>query len=231
VKPYYQDSAVTIYHGDGMVIAPMVATSDCAIVTDPPFGFGFYAHDIAPCHKFFRWAMRNCAALAVFGYPENLCALCGQIGQPDEWVTWWPTNLFGRSRLLMRTSQAIAVFGKNLSADKITEPRSENPLGRAVAITRGNDPDNKRAGDVWRDFSPCSGARKTARQQHPNEKPTTLMRKLILLCNCATVIDPFCGSGSTLVAARELGLKSVGVEINKEHVETCKRRLTERLVW
>ncbi len=65
--------------------------------------------------------------------------------------------------------------------------------------------------------------------KHPTVKTVELMRWLILLCTDEgdTVLDPFCGSGTTLVAASLCGRKSVGVEVDEGHCQTVASRLRE----
>lgn len=64
---------------------------------------------------------------------------------------------------------------------------------------------------------------------HPSVKPLTLMEHLIVLLNSdgGLVFDPFVGSGTTLVAAKRLGVPAIGVEIEPDYCSIAKRRLTE----
>lgn len=62
---------------------------------------------------------------------------------------------------------------------------------------------------------------------HPTQKPLELMKTLIELTTLEghTVLDPFCGSGTTLLAAKELGRNFLGIEINEPYVDISKERL------
>lgn len=64
---------------------------------------------------------------------------------------------------------------------------------------------------------------------HPNEKPVELMKQLIEITTKPgdLVLDPFAGSGTTLVAAILSGRRYMGVEISPEHYETAQRRIYE----
>lgn len=63
---------------------------------------------------------------------------------------------------------------------------------------------------------------------HPTIKPIKLMEyllKLITPPNGGIVLDPFCGSGSTLVAARNLGINAIGIELQEEYCEIARKRI------
>lgn len=66
---------------------------------------------------------------------------------------------------------------------------------------------------------------------HPTQKPVDLMKWCISqipdMAPGATILDPFMGSSSTGVAALKLGYKFIGIEQNKDHYETCIKRITE----
>ena len=65
--------------------------------------------------------------------------------------------------------------------------------------------------------------------RHPNEKPLDLMRRLIEATTKPNdlILDPFAGSGTTLVAALQSGRRYIGVELSPQHHETAQRRLYE----
>lgn len=66
---------------------------------------------------------------------------------------------------------------------------------------------------------------------HPNEKPVGVMRQLIECHEAMIILDPFCGSGSTLVACKELGRKYIGIEINPKYCEIAERRLSQEVLF
>lgn len=93
-----------------------------------------------------------------------------------------------------------------------------------LSVVREN---SKRKGYPWR-IVPC------LRNDHPTVKPTELMQGLLeyLLTLIATpaggvVIDPFCGSGSTLVAAKRLGRPAIGIELDEKWCRTASERLRQ----
>lgn len=94
---------------------------------------------------------------------------------------------------------------------------------------------NKQMKDYWEfdddeiiSFSSCPKSEKKY-GNHPTQKPEKLMMRLLLASTKENdvVLDPFCGSGTTGVAAIKLKRNFIGIEQNDEYLEIAKKRLTE----
>jgi site-specific DNA-methyltransferase (adenine-specific) len=95
----------------------------------------------------------------------------------------------------------------------------------------GHKEDRRCAGDVW--FIPYETIRsKSQRNHHPSPFPAALPERCIKLHGKAdaTVLDPFLGVGSTLVAAQRLRCRGIGIEIDADYAEAAAWRLRERLI-
>lgn len=231
IEPYYEDADVTIYHADCRdldLTVPYAVT-----ITDPPYGSSYYSsdRDAFTADLVRRWIANG--KLAVFGWPEALAALCVAIERtPDEWVCWHPTNARMRGMNLhglWRESEHIAVFGHG-EWGRLRQPRVVTTTPMPQRGTRIKDATGDvRMGDVWSEPSPNLNPRQYHRRHHPNEKPVAVMERLILSLTepGQVVIDPFMGSGTTLLAARNLGRKAIGVDVAEEYCAKAVSRLAQ----
>jgi len=213
LTPYYSDDAVIIYHGDCREILPLVEAD--VIVTDPPYGTSAYSWDQLPPN-----ILRG--PRAVFGrLPEMLPLLSPS---PDLVLTWWPSNgdCIGRSRSgVHRQAHVIAVWKYSGEVRKLSAAASSIRLGWTTPALMP---------DVWTDPHPHAGFHKTD-YSHPTEKPISLMARLIrLMGDHPTVLDPFMGSGTTLRAAKDLGRKAIGIEIEERYCEIAAKRCRQEVL-
>lgn len=238
MTPYYDEGGITIYCGDCREILPELAFD--AVVTDPPYGTKLYAADTDVSDILVPLLAGRAA---VFGYPERLVRLAMKAAAvPSEWIVWWPTNGACRGFNLSgarNESEHIAIFGKHRIA-LLREPRAESAKRFHAAgyqqradstgknIGHGSR-DVRRVGDVWR--YPAPGlAFNAKRRKHPNEKPEALMLRLVegMAAAGETILDPFVGSGPTLAAARQLGVRAIGIDIDERHCATAVARLAQQ---
>ena len=103
---------------------------------------------------------------------------------------------------------------------------SQSPVCKTCNLTlNGTNNHNNCSGDVYyREMKS-----QHTKNNHPTVKPLALMEYLIKLITPqkGIVLDPFMGSGSTLIAARKLGYKAIGIELNKDYAEIAVKRLAQ----
>jgi len=219
VKPYYCDNAVTLYHGDCLEITEWLAAD--VLVTDPPYGINNESRGTYSAKKG-RTERRRVSPIAGDRSPEQRDSVLTAWGG-GPWIvfgTWRVPRPAGTDHRLiwhktgappgptcsafMLQDEEIYIHGKGF--------RATSPPMRSVIVT-----DEMRSG--------AAGA--VATIGHPTPKPIRLMELLIDRCPMGVIADPFAGSGSTLIAARNLGRKAIGVELEERYCEIVAKRLDQ----
>jgi site-specific DNA-methyltransferase (adenine-specific) len=88
-------------------------------------------------------------------------------------------------------------------------------------------------GGVWKKDILWSGFRRALEVRehyHPTQKPIALMKWCLDIFSVGVVLDPFMGSGTTLRAAKDLGRKAIGIEIEERYCEIAAKRLRQRVL-
>lgn len=214
--PYYSDPWVTLYLGDCLELADLWTCAD-VLVTDPPYGIAFRP--------------RTSASLGDMGSrdrAEDRIAGDKTTAARDEVLTAWgdarPWLMFGSWRAPAHSAHTRLVWDKALPG----KGNWASPWAPSL--------DDIYVGGDWGWFGPRDLSIVTCRQyvpgestrpDHPTPKPLALMSALIAKCPPGIIADPFAGSGSTLVAAKALGRKAIGVELEERYCEIAARRLAQ----
>ena len=209
LAPYYQDDFVTIYNNDCLLVMPALRPVDY-VVTDPPYGIGAYENGtmgggvLARQSKFEKtdWDGERMHRV----YIEMLKFISrhqiifggnyyGELGEAKCYLVWDKDN------------------GDNYFADCELAWTSFDKAVRKIKYK-------------WQGMLQENMAEKEDKF-HPTQKPLGLMTKIVEDYTNASdlILDPFMGSGTTLVAAASLGRKAIGIEINKKYCDIAIKRL------
>ncbi len=211
MKPYYQDSACTIYHGDCREILPTLPKVDL-VLTDPPYGISH------PCdfHSRGRGNLAKCSDYAPV-FDDN------KPFDPAPWISQpcilWGGNYFSSK---LPEQSGWLVWDKE-RPDDLDQSTCELAWSNVVKGCR-------RFRFMWNGML---RAGERTNLCHPTQKPVELMRWCLSLRwtqDFQTILDPFMGSGTTLRAAKDLGRKAIGIEIEERYCEIAARRLSQEVL-
>lgn len=212
--PYYSDDLVTLHHGDCRELTQWLDAD--VLVTDPPYGISWSTHGGGRDLR--NWSPRKAKAGIVGD---------GDTSIRDHVLDAWqddPAIVFGSPLIAppVGTIQAL-VWRKPVDAGVVG---ARFPWRRDVEMIYllGKWP---RVNPNRSSVIESRGGLERYRTEHPHTKPTALLEHLIAETPPGLIADPFAGSGSTLVAAKHLGRKAVGIEIDERWCELAARRLAQ----
>ena len=219
VTPYYQDDHVTLYHGDCLTEHREWLRAD-VLVTDPPYGRAWKQGDTASSRG---WKSN----------PQSGIAGDDSSATRDAAVELWgdrPGVVFGD--LLISAplgTRQVLVWAKGPNAGYMGTFAGFRRDLEGVYLIGGwqGGVDGETSVLTSRGVS---GGNLTRTTGHPHTKPMDVMEHLIGKCPAGVIADPFAGSGSTLVAAKALGRKVIGVELEEKYCEIAARRLAQDLL-
>jgi len=230
VKPYYQDSHCTIYHGDCREILPQLEPVDL-VLTDPPYRQSTSGGGIVDKRDKFTELINS-----------NLNNF-----EPKEYIELALSKTRG--------SHGYFFCSKNLLSDYINIFESRQ-LNWNILVMHKNNPvpckNNTYLTDIefimfCRGKGTCffdngldyyfykkvkSVNVKPSGYNHPTVKPIEVISQLVRVSSCLgqTILDPFMGSGTTLRAAKDLNRKAIGIEIEEKYCEIAVERLRQEVL-
>jgi site-specific DNA-methyltransferase (adenine-specific) len=208
MTPYYQENGITIYHGDCREILPTLEPVDL-VLTDPPYGIGFVSN-----YRFVKHpAIANDDAL-----PIDLIWLAMSKARNAAYFFCRWDNL----SQMPKPKSVIAWVKNNWSMGDLEHEHGRQWEACCFYPKEGHA-FIKRIPDVIM-------ADRTGNGLHPTEKPQELLEHIILANECMTILDPFMGSGTTLRAAKDLGRKCIGIEIEEKYCEIAVNRLRQEVL-
>jgi DNA modification methylase len=202
--PYYEHAGIAIYHGDCREILPTLPKCDL-LLTDPPYGI--FGNDSEGRHDAANgWAQYGVPVWDKEPADRATIELCRMAAKRS--IIW------GGNYFHLPPSMGWLIWNKM--------QRNFSLADAEMAWTS-----ERKATRIF-DYS-----RRAALQDgksHPTQKPLALMKWcLSLFPDARTVLDPYCGSGTTLVAAKAMGLQATGIEIEERYCEIAAHRLSQEV--
>ncbi len=210
IKPYYVDDACCIIHGDCRAILPTLPKVDL-VLTDPPYGIGH------PCsfQERRRGNLANCT-----NYP-NVHA-DNRPFDPSAWIAY-PCILWGGNHYASRLpDQSGWLVWDKERPDDLDQATCELAWSNVIKGVR-------RFRYLWHGMIRAGDDE----LYHPTQKPVALMTWCMSLRwtkDATTILDPFMGSGTTLRAAKDLGRKAIGIELEERYCEIAAKRLAQEVL-
>jgi len=209
-QPYYDDGQVTIYHGDATELLPTMPSVDL-ILTDPPYGLGDKWQGGGGEHTKTSWRFDPSEAREWDG---SVIDSVLHLPSMAPYVVIWGGNYYA-----LPPSRCWFLWDKKQN-DQWTTAQAE------MAWTNVDRPIR-----TFR-MSQVEAHTEMGHKKHPTQKPVSLMKWCIRMVNAdvTTILDPFMGSGTTLRAAKDLGIRAIGIEKSERYCEIAVRRLAQSVL-
>ena len=202
-KAYYQDDYAVIYHGDAREIVPLLDPVDL-VLTDPPYGI-----------------LSEAGSSATRRFNKNR----------DSGVMAWDVAI----------SKADCDMLKGISTFQMIWGGNHFDLGTTCGwLVWDKQNDKRNFGECefcWTNmkFAPRIHRERCinidGQREHPTQKPLRLMEWCIGFApKSETILDPYCGSGTTLVAAKNFGRRAIGIEISEKYAAISAKRLSQEVL-
>lgn len=219
MKPYYSDDSCVIYHGDARDVLPELEAG--VVVTDPPYNVGYHYDSYNDRLSADEYADLLRATLrlpaAVLHYPEDIFDIATALGSRPEKVAAWVYNAN-----TPRQWRMVAWFGCAPDFKRMRQPYKNLSDKRIRRLVEKGSPGTALY-DWWHDDQVKNVS--DEKTGHPCQIPLAVMVKVVGVTPTEVVIDPFMGSGTTLRAAKDLGRRSIGIEIDERYCEIAAKRM------
>jgi site-specific DNA-methyltransferase (adenine-specific) len=224
VKPYYDSGGITIYHGDCREILPTLPSIGL-VLTDPPYGISHRRGATGYRGK----AGNACTGATLSGGQAITRGTSGIVGDdapfdPTPLLVYPEAILWGANYYAKRLPET----GRWLIWDK-QEHGGSGDFSEAEIAWHSNGRALKFFRHMWMGVQRASEVGQP--RLHPTQKPVALLGWCIEQAKATgTILDPFMGSGTTLRAAKDLGRKAIGIEIEERYCEIAAKRLAQEVL-
>ena len=226
MKPYYQDEWVTIYHGDCREILPDLPKVDL-VVTDPPYNlgkkYGPGTDDARPEDEYWSW------------FDEVFQGISRLLDNGFIYVTHSDKGMWKAKPHLEECGfsyiQTLIWWGRNgysMQLHRTTWSFRHEP----ILFFKKGDPGVLQSGKPGQWYTtvieaPRPQSNFTEGRFHPTQKPVKLFKVLIARTPGDLILDPFLGSGTTVIAAKALARHCIGIEIEEKYCEIAAKRCSQ----
>lgn len=213
MKPYYEHAGIVIYNADCREILPHIGPVDL-VLTDPPYGI---AHPT-------DYSSRGRGPLA---NAKDYSPIVGDSERFDpKFLLQYPCILWGSNYYAEKLppSSGWLVWDKRVQDGKGVNDQSDCELAWANFV-KGARIFRHMWNGFWKDSE-------RGESYHPTQKPIALMRWCLSLrwTPLGTVADPYMGSGPVLLAAKQLGRRAIGIEIEEKYCEIAAKQLSQEVL-
>ena len=252
MKPYYDQDDITIYHGDCRDVLPDIRNIDL-VFTSPPYNLGTHptgrgsgmhtgsgytangktwhgvadlaggygTHDDAMSQEDYDKWQSECVHLMWFCLSDDGAIFYNHKPRPFNGTVKLPLD-YGCHLPLRQIVTWSRGVGMNFSPSHYL-PKYEWILVWAKESWRLASRKACEVSDVW-------SIRPETSRSHPAPFPYELPARAIRTTSSKTVLDPFCGSGTTLRAAKDLNRKAIGIEIEEKYCEIAANRMSQEVL-
>jgi DNA modification methylase len=217
MTPYYQDDAVTLYHGDCREILPTLPKHDL-LLTDPPYGIGAdremskkggtkYGKAFAAKRRYMATDWDSSTSPAVVDSAVEACE---------------NAIVFGGNYYALPPSPCWLVWDKETNGQFADCELAWTSFSKPVRKFKW----------LWNGMIQEQMGDKKEPRVHPTQKPIALMRWCLSFApDATTILDPFAGSGTTGVAAKLEGRKATLIELEERYCEIAANRLSQGVLF
>jgi len=219
---YYQDDWATIYCGDCLEVMPLIENKIDLVLTDPPYDK--YTHNGALTGSEKKFGIEFDA----LSNPTKVLNMF--IAVSCSWIViFCSLEMLGLFQSLVPNNYVRGgIWDRIVNSPQMSGDRPAQAC-EGIAILHSQRKNMKWNGGgkaaLWRYMVERN------EKLHPTQKPLFLLKDLIRLFSNENqmLLDPFLGSGTTCVAAKNLNRKSIGIEINPDYCEIAVKRLRQEV--
>lgn len=218
MKPYFEQGGITIYHADSRDAA---LGSEVVRISDPPYnvnyGYDKYSDNLTEDEYRELIKISLQAPSVVIHYPEEMFLIASSLNVKPSKCVAWTYNAHTPRKWRM-----ISWFGISPNFDMIKQ-QYKNLNDRRIIARLESGSEGASLYDWWHEEQVKNVS--SQKTEHPCQIPIQIMKNVIGITHGECILDPFMGSGTTLVAAKLLNRRAIGIEISEKYCEIAANRI------